>query len=407
MTKLESFYLSRYLQAPKRHLGRFTFTFMVLGIVLSVGILSAGLNLFSGYERSLREVLMGSFPHALIQSAYNEQLSEADCDRITRLLKSSREVESIIPVLSSSVMTRHPGKVRGAMLTAYGNTEGEKLPYIKYITKGNTVPMLGEVILGKYLAREHGLGVGDSITVVFPRMDRISPLGMIPSERKMRICGIYNSGFYENDRSMLITNLKDAISILDTGSGFTKLELRFKANEVDNANELANRIQQLLGPDVSVYPWTVFSAGLLRLVAMEKWLIFIIFSFLVLIAGINVISATTTLIFDNSNEIALLKTMGASDRTISRLFSLRVGMVAILAIIAGQLLGAGLSLFVEKQGFYHLKGDVYFIDSLSANISPLNLLVVFLVAFSLIWVCILYPLRRISKLQIVDILRNS
>jgi len=365
------------------------------------------LNLFSGYEQSLREVLMGSFPHVLIQNAYNEQISITECTQIVSTLKGSKELESIIPVLSSSVMTRHQSKVRGAMLTAYDITSGTSLPYTKYITHGKPVPGPGEVIIGKYLAREHGLSVADSITVVFPRMDRISPLGMIPSERKLRICGIYSSGFYENDRSMLITNLADAASILDTGSGFTKLELRFKPQEVARSNELAERIQQLLGPDVSVYPWTVFSAGLLRLVAMEKWLIFIIFCFLVLIAGINVISATTTLILDNRNEIALLKTMGASDRTIGRLFSFRVGLVAIIAIIAGQLLGAALSLFVEKQGFYHLKGDVYFIDTLSANISPLNLLVVFLVAFFLIWICILYPLRRISKLQIVEILRNS
>jgi len=151
----------------------------------------------------------------------------------------------------------------------------------------------------------------------------------------------------------------------------------------------------------------MFSAGLLRLVAMEKWLIFIIFCFLVLIAGINVISAVTTIILDKTNEIAVLKTLGSSSRSIKRMLSYQVGLVALAAIVAGQAFGALLSFIVEKQGLYKLKGDVYFIDSLTASISPLNQVIIFAVAASLVTLCIHYPLRQIDRMQIIELLRNQ
>ncbi len=141
--------------------------------------------------------------------------------------------------------------------------------------------------------------------------------------------------------------------------------------------------------------------------AMEKWLIFIIFSFLVLIAGINVISTVTTLILDKKNEIAVLKTVGSHARSIKRIFVLQTGLVSVLSIILGQLFGMLLSFLVEKQHFYKLKGDVYFIDSLKASISPVNQLVIFGAAFMIVFLCIHFPLKQIDKQQIIEILRNQ
>lgn len=406
MNQLERFFLGKYLQAPKRYLGRFSFVFMILGIILSVGILSAGLNLFSGYERSLREVLLGSFPHIVVQDAFSGSFSPEGAHRIISLIAKEPGIVSVIPTISSSVMTRSESKTQGAALAAYDFEPGMSLPFAKYVTQGTSTLIPGQVIVGKYLARELGKSLADSITVVYPQLNRISALGMFPSELKLKIVGIYDSGLYEQDRSMLITTAEDAISILASGPGYNKLEIRLQPEKLEQAEELSTKLQQSLGPELMIYPWTQYSKGLLQLVAMEKWLIFIIFSFLVLIAGINVISATTTVILDKKNEIAVLKTIGASEKSIRHLLGYRIGLVAIASILAGQLFGMGLSIFVEKQSFYRLKGDVYFIDTLSADISLLNLAIVFAVAMILIWACIRYPLRQISKMQIIEILRN-
>jgi lipoprotein-releasing system permease protein len=407
MNKLEQFFLARYLKAPKRNLMRFSFIFMILGIVLSVSILSAGLNLFQGYETSLKKVLLGSFPHISIQDANSEYLSPERVSILIQQLSKHPEIEQITPSISYAVMSSNGSRVRGASLNAYDFSGKYPFPYAQYIKEGNSSLNNGEVIVGKYLAKELGKKIGDDLTVIYPQLDRISALGIYPSERNYRIVGIYSSGFYESDRSQIICTFSDAEALLNINPSFAKLELRLHASSINSATTIATNLQQELGIELAIYPWELFSAGLLRLVAMEKWLIFIIFCFLVLIAGINVISAVTTIILDKRNEIAILKTLGASTASIKKLFAYQVGLAGIGAILIGQSMGALLSFLVEKQSWYKLKGDVYFIDSLTAAISPINQIIVFVVVTCLVFICILYPLRQIDKLQIIELLRNS
>jgi lipoprotein-releasing system permease protein len=406
MDKLQQFFLSRYLKSPKRNLLRFSFVFMTLGIILSVGILSAGLNLFEGYENSLKKVLLGSFPHLTIQKNDAEYINPDELHTLMAKLNVHPEIQLTTPVISYSVMAVGSSKVRGATLNGYDFSGRYPFPQAKYINNGNQTLKNGEIIIGKYLAKELGKQPGDTLQVVYPQLDRISALGIIPSQHNYLITGIYNSGFYESDRSMLICTLEDSETLLNINPGFAKLELRVHPEFVEQSSDMATTIQNELGPDYSVYPWTFFGAGLLKLVAMEKWLIFIVFSFLVLIAGINVISAVATIIADKKNEIAVLKTLGASSSSIKKVLSYQVGLVGLAAIVLGQILGALLSVLVEHQGFYQLKGDVYFIDKLSASILPVNLLIVFSVSAALVFTCILYPLKQIDKLQIIELLRN-
>lgn len=406
MDKLQQFFLARYLKAPKRNLLRFSFIFMTLGIILSVAILSAGLNLFEGYERSLKDVLLGSFPHISIQKENSEYISTDELPVLLEKLQNHPELIAITPLINYSVMAVGDGKVRGASLNGYDFSGRYPFPQSKYINKGNRSLKSGELIIGKYLAKELGKGLGDTLKVVYPQLDRISALGIFPAEHSFVISGIYSSGFYENDRSMLICTQADAEALLNILPAFAKLELRLSPQAIDDVSDISAALQIQLGPDYMVYPWTVFSAGLLRLVTMEKWLIFIVFSFLVMIAGINVISAVSTIILDKKNEIAVLKTLGASSASIKKVLSYQVGLVGLIAIVLGQGIGALLSFLVEKQGFYKLKGDVYFIDSLSTAILPINLLFVFLVSTILVFACIYYPLRQIDKYQIIELLRN-
>ncbi|MCB5264822.1 MAG: ABC transporter permease [Candidatus Cloacimonetes bacterium] len=403
MDKLELFFVKRYLKTPKRNLFRFAFVFMVLGIILSVGILSAGLNLFQGYESNLKSLLLDSFAHIGIQSSYGDLISEQDTETIINQLSQKTEIISAIPSLEHPLLGQKGDKIRAISLRAYDFDR--EFPYQKYISGGEGKLQSGEVIVGHYLAEELGLSIGDSIELNYPRFDRITPLGIQTAQHRYKIAAIYRSGYYESDRSLVISTLSDARALLLLPQGYSKLELRIK--DADKAGIFASEYSDILGHEFIAIPWNLYAESLLRLVAMEKWLIFIVFSFLVLIAGINVISAVSTIIIEKRSEIAVLKTLGASPRSIKRLFALRVGVVAIMAVLIGQVFGALLSWFVEKQTFYHLKGDVYFIDTLGARITFPNLLVVFLVASFLIFLCVMFPLKQIEKMQIIDVIRNK
>lgn len=404
MNSTEKFFISRYLSAPKRNLLRFSFVFMVLGIVLSVGILSAGLNLFEGYERALKSVLLDSFAHVRLERSDGKFLDAEQVQRIRNTLESKAEISSITPSIGLNLMAIDAEKTRGSIFNAY-DTPPDKTPlYTKYVVSGTANIRDGQIVVGHYLAEEFGLGLGDSLRVLYPQLNRVTPMGIYSGEHLFEIAGIYRSGFYEFDRSLIIGTISDARSILFTNDLYAYMDIKLKGARMEDAYSLATRYGSLLGTDLTAYP--VVGSGLLRTVAMQKWLIFIVFSFLVLIAGINVISAVSTMIFDKKNEIAVLKTLGAPARTIRRVVDLQVLLVCYGAIIIGQAFGALLSWMVVKQSFYRLKGDVYFIDKLEHHISPLNLLAVFAVAAVLVLVCVRIPSRRIDRLQIIDLLRN-
>jgi lipoprotein-releasing system permease protein len=401
MNPAEKLFLQRYLKNPGRNLLRFSFVFMILGIVLSVGILSAGLNLFEGYERALKSVLLGSFPHISIQSSNREYLDNDSLNRARSVLERQPEISSVSPTISFNLMTSSAGKVHGVLLRAYDQDQPQ---LARYVTAGDPGIQPGNAIVGHYLASELGLGLGDTLRLSYPQLDRITPLGLFPDEYPLRVSGLYRSGYYEYDRTLVICSIGDAQGILHTSNRYSGIELKLKPAFVDDSAELASKYDLLLDNDLSAFP--VANAGLLRVVRMQKWLIFIIFCFLVLIAGINIISAVTAQIYDKKNEIAVLKTLGAAPATIKRILYYQLALVCLISIVLGQLFGLILSWLAVKQNIYHLKGEVYFIDRIQLYVSPFNQLVIFAVAALLAIACLKLPLRRIDRMLIIDLLRN-
>lgn len=403
MNQLEAFFLKHYIKTPKRNLFRFSFVFMVLGIALSVAILSAGLNLFQGYESNLKRLLLDSFAHINISSIYRDYIDENSSDDILDIVFEKDGVRSAVPLLQHQLMAQVDGKVRAANLMAF--KENDNTYYHEYISQGKNEITFGEIIVGHYLAEELGLGLGDDITLMYPRLDQISAFGLHSVTGSFKIVGIYRCGYYENDRSLVICDIDEARDLLNLPMGYTRIHV--KLDKPDNAAYYGAEIASELNNRFSVIPWNYYAESLLRLVKMEKWLIYIVFSFLVLIAGINVISAVGTIILDKTDEIAILHTLGAKPKSIKKLFAYRVGIAAVIAVIIGQILGLLLSWLVEKQGIYKLKGEVYFIETLTFELSYMNLGIVFITATILIFICIMIPLRQIQKMQVMDIVRRN
>jgi lipoprotein-releasing system permease protein len=401
----ERLFLERYVNAPGRNLLRYSFVFMIAGIILSVGILSAALNLFEGYERALRSVLLDSFPDIRVQKAQGGYLDAQDIQNALGSLKHRKEISSAIPKLSYSLMAHDGSKVRGALIEAYQPALIKEAVFSKYVIEGVKTPSPGGAIIGHYLAKELNLKPGDDLHVTYPRLDQITPLGMGSNDYSLKISGIYSSGYYEYDRSLIICDLSDASAILGVSDVFSSIEIRLNEGYQESAAGMSVTYDKLLGEDLSAAP--VANTTLLSIVRMQKWLIFIIFSFLVLIAGINVISGVSTLIFDKQNEIAVLKAIGASSRIIKNILGHQLEIVCLGSIIIGQAFGFLLSWLVVKQNFYHLKGDVYFIDRLELFVSPLNLAVTFAVAATLVILCIRIPLRKVDRMFVIDLLRNT
>jgi lipoprotein-releasing system permease protein len=301
-------------------------------------------------------------------------------------------------------MASNGTKARGTIFNAYDVNIGSKVNYAKYVKEGTAQLDKGNIIVGTYLAKELGLSLGDTLKVFYPRLDRITPLGMYPVETPLIITGIYHSGFYEYDRTLIIGTLEDARILSGAKDGFSCLEIRLKNNYADDINLYAEEYDKIMDSNLVALPTT--NTTLLRLVKMQKWLIFIVFFFLVIIAGINIISGISTQIYDKKNEIAVLKALGAPKSTIRHILGYQVTLLCLISIILGLILGFIASWLIVHQNIYQLKGEVYFIDKLALYIAPLNQILIFILASILVFLCVQIPLRKIDKMQVIDLLRN-
>ncbi len=405
LSNLERFYLEKYLRLPHRYLFSFSSLFMIVGLVISVMVLSAGLNLFEGYQKTLHSVLLQSIPHIDITHASNEFVNNKETSRILSSLDKNPAIMSADPVINLNVMAHNDDHTRMCLLKAYRHDKPKgEVWYHKYLIDGEILPRDNGIIIGFYLAREMNVGLGDTLLISYPQLNRISAMGMYPGQRELIVTGIYQSGYYEFDRSLVITSTETAQGFLLSGHVYSGIEVRLKLHYVNKTDQLAREINP--GPFYNVIPWTTYYSGLFRLIEVEKWLIFIVFSFLVLIAGINVISAAQTVMLDKRNEIAIMKTIGAASTSLKRLLFLRIGVSCALSVLIGQAMGVIASYLIVKQKLYHLKGDVYFIDHITMHVSLFNQVIIFLVALFIIMICIIIPLRKMEKVQILDVFRT-
>jgi len=380
---------------------------MLLGIIISVMVVSTALNLFEGYQRSLKKILLNSSAHVFIYSNFEPNLSSEQVNYIQAKLSSEPAIKSIKPVVANTAMLRIGNKVRGCMVRAYPEKEANDNWYKDYIIQGNSGLKQSSVIIGDRLANDLAVKVGASVTLLYPQTKNTTPFGLLPLQKDFKIAGIVRTGYYEMDRALILMQAEDAFSFYNIPPKFSYLEITLKDKWIDRAEKLSKAYAIELGQSFQLRSWVEFNGNLFALITMEKWLIFLVFSFLILIAALNTISTVSTTILERKKEIALLKTLGMSIGQIKQVVYLRVLLICIASIIMGLILGAFAAWLITKQSFYQLKGEVYFIDTITMHISAVNYFVLFCLALLTVGLCIRFPLRYVNKLQIVDILRGN
>ena len=187
---------------------------------------------------------------------------------------------------------------------------------------------------------------------------------------------------------------------------YSRYEVKLQPDQIDRADYLAYLWQNELELDYQISTWQDFNSSLFNLLKLEKWVLFFILSFLIVVASFNVVSSVSTEIIDRRRDIGILKTIGFSNKSLRRLLLSRILGTGVIAIFAGELLGILLAWFASVQGFFKLKGDVYFLDKINVYFSIPSMLLILLVAFIIIYLAAALPLGRLNKMQITGILRS-
>ncbi len=420
MGKFVTFFVEREFRVGRKHSRKMETLYMLSGIVISVAALMIALALFSGYEKTLKDVILGVNSHCYVFRFGNRDITEADHRTIGEFLSGKSEVAAVGAAVNAQAMAVQGRRTKAVTVRGI-DTGSDNLPthYHRFVREGRSVLENDrEAVIGVKLMKEMGLELGDTLKVVSPLHPRMTPLGLTPKSARFKLVGIYESGMYEYDSTYLITQPGAAAQFTMNPEEYSWLEIKLKPESIDNADVLATRWEDELNENFQsednlflgafrIASWKFYNGNLFSLITLEKWILFIIMSFMVLIASFNVVSGVLTSILEKKRDIGILKAYGATSGMIKRIFMGRTVYLTAIAVLCGEALGFVLGHVISRQTIYQLKGDVYFLEKLNVSFSLEVWVIVFVVAMVIVFLTSLIPLRRIETMSVSEILRNS
>ncbi|WP_027349673.1 lipoprotein-releasing ABC transporter permease subunit [Halotalea alkalilenta] len=399
----------RYTRAKRRnHFISFISMTSMLGLTLGVAVLILVLSVMNGFDHELRSRVLGMVPHTKIE----QQGGVQDWQAFSRQLEQYPHVIASAPYVEQQGMFTSRGRNSGAQVTGIDPALEPKVSIVaNHMVQGDLddlQPGSWNVVLGELLARSLGVGVGDRVTLLVPEAS-ITPGGVFPRLRAFTVSGIFSVGA-QLDGSLAYANLQDmqALARLDAPQG-----IRLQLDDLFQAHRVTQQIIDQLPYGFRGMDWTYTQGNLFQAIQMEKHLIGLLLTVIVAVAAFNIVSTLVMVVTDKRADIAILRTLGATPRTIMGIFvvqGLTIGLVGILlGLVFGVLLALSISEIIawvqNVFGIQFLDPNVYFISYLPSRIELSDLGVIVGVAFVLSFLSTLYPAWRASRVQPAEVLR--
>lgn len=442
---LESFIGIRYLKSRKSSAFVSTITMIsVGGVAVGVCALIVVLSVMAGFEAELRDKIIGTNSHGNLMkitygfTEYRETLEK---------LKEIPDVVAATPFILREVMVSSESNVSGSLLKGIDtNTIGSvtllpeqmeegKLEYLDNpkklledtqskqkdrIEKGEFVPSytsrtkrrygekeLPGIIIGKEMAKYLAVGVGDEINVVNPLGGGLGPTGPIPSNQYFRVAGIFYSGMYEYDMKFAYVTIPVIQKFSSMEDTITAIEFKVKENKLFDTKRIGDEIIMALGGfPYKVRDWKDMNKNLFSALKLEQLAMFVILTFITLVAAFNIASTLIMMVLEKSREIAILKSMGATKGSIMKIFMIEGLIIGVIGTLIGAVLGFALCALIPIIDL-QLDQDVYYVTSLPVIIQPLQIGLILFSAIFISWLATIYPAWQASRLNPVDGLRNE
>jgi len=405
---VEYFIGLKYLRAKRKQTFISIITVIsILGVTVGVMALIIVLAVMSGFEKELKDRILGATAHVHVTSLEG---SIADPFALARRVGSVEGVEATSPYLFSQVMiSSGTGSTGGILRGVDVATIGKVTRISRDIRKGK-IEDLGKrtekgipgVILGKELAAHLGVSVGDLVEVLAPG-GNVTPMGAFPGVARFRVVGLAESGMYEYDSSFAYVSLEEAGRLLGMEGRATGVEA--KVGDIYQAGRIANRIREELGYPYWAKDWMQSNRNLFSALKLEKVVMFVILVLIVMVAAFNIISTLIMVVMDKNKDIAVLMTLGASRRTIRKIFALEGLLIGVAGTTAGTLFGGLLCFLLRRYEFIHLPSDVYYISTLPVALSPGILILVGVSSIVICFLATLYPARQASLVDPAEAIR--
>jgi lipoprotein-releasing system permease protein len=407
MGTFELFLSLRYLRAKRKQAFISVITVIsVLGVMVGVMALVVVLSVMNGFRADLMSKILGVNSHILVLK-YGGVF--ADYEKIAERVAKVNGVVATTPFIYAQVMINNSGNVSGAVLRGVDprNVAGV-MGFGKMIRDGSLASLEEDaagfppIIVGRELSRQIGAGPGDIVTLLSPE-GRLTPLGRSPNTRRYRVVGIFDSGMYEYDASMVFVSLKEAQDFLALGDLVTGLEVRVE--DIYESDNIAKKIQSNLGYPYWTKDWKVMNRSLFSALKLEKVTMFVILTMIVLVGALNIISTLVMVVMEKTRDIAILRAMGASAKSVMSIFMLQGLLVGMVGTIAGLISGLGICHLLARYKFISLPADVYYISTLPARVEFLDVWLVAVAAVFISFLATLYPAWYAARLKPVEAIR--
>jgi lipoprotein-releasing system permease protein len=402
----------RYTRAKRRT--RFISFISVVAIIcmaLGVWALIVVLSVMNGFEQELRARILGMASHATI-SAFEGGLP--DWPRVAERAAQNPEIEALAPYVQGEGMLRMSGALSGTLmrgiLPEHENKVSEVGAHMKEGKLEDLVAGEYRIVLGIQIARALGVRAGDKVDLMIPQAS-VTPAGVLPRFRRFTVSGIFEIGMYEFDRGMVLVHLADAQALYRMGSDVTGV--RLKLHDLFQAPRVARDLANQLDGVYYVSDWTRQHANFFRAVATEKTVMFIILSLIVIVAVFNIASMLVMVVQDKQSDIAILRTLGATPRSIMVVFMVQGIVIGVFGTLVGVVAGVITAFNVEPimavmqalTGNQFLSPDVYYISDLPSDVRLRDIIRIGLLSFLLGVLSTLYPAWRASRVQPAEALR--
>ena len=410
MNKFEIFMARRYFKAKKRTGFISIISYISIGgVTIGVAALILVLSVMNGFEEEVRSRLLGADAHVRLRKFYVEPITRVDS--LLNLAMQAKHVEAAAPVIVEKGMIAGEDnqyativKAIDPELSAKVTEIGAKmvlgeLDFSEKMIEGKKLP---GIVLGRYLADAiRSTHIDDIVTLwVMPKKGGIFTQ---PRIKRFYVAGIVEIGYYEYDRTLSYTSIKDAQKLFGMNKGVSWIEL--KLDNYENAAGVAQALEDELGYPYLAETWFQLNRSLYSWMEIEKWGSFIILSLIIMVAAFNIISSLIMVVMEKTKEIGILKSMGATQKSIRKIFMYEGLAVGIAGTILGSLIGYSLAFAQYHFHIISLPGDVYLISSLPIVMHWVDFFAIITVSILLSLVASIYPAHRASKLIPVEAIR--
>ncbi len=400
----------RYLRARKAEgfvsvIAGFSF----LGIMLGVATLIIVMSVMNGFREELVTRILGLNGHL---NVYSQSGPLDNYMSLVDRLEKVRGVESVRPLIEGQVLISVNGAAHGAMVRAMNREDFATKPILSNsIVQGELTDFQNEqVAIGKDLAERLRLQVGSEMTLLAPK-GKASPFGTIPRSRTYSVGLIFDVGMYEYNNGFIFMDLPSAQQFFRMPNQVNSIEVM--GQNVEHADKIKGDLEEVLQGQAAIYDWRQANSSFLNALAVERNVMFLILTLIILVAAFNIISSMIMLVKDKGKDIAILRTMGATQSNMLKIFTLTGASIGFSGTVVGAALGITFALNIDRikvfleglTGAELFADEIYFLSKLPAVIHWEDVALVVMMAFVLSIAATLYPAWRASRLDPVEALR--